>query len=71
MNFPGTLSRESANFSITETFINLLVQNRAKKVGGKEEGERICHQVQLSIKKNLRSSSSQVHGDIATIWPNH
>ena len=71
MNFPGTLSRESANFSITETFINLLVENRAKKVGGKEEEERICHQVQLSIKKNLRRSSSQVHGGIATIWPNH
>ena len=42
-----------------------------KTFGGKEEEERRCDQVWLSLKKYLRRSSSQVYRGNAKIWPNH
>ena len=38
-----TISQESADVSMNEILINLLKQNRAKKVGRKEEEERRYH----------------------------
>ena len=55
---------------MNETFINLLQQNRTKKVGGEEE-ELTYHQVKMPMRKFLKRRSSQVHRGNARIWTNH
>ena len=56
---------------MNDTLTNLLLKNRAEKVGGKEKEERRYHQVQLLVKKYLWRSSSQVHLGTATNRLNH
>ena len=68
---PRTTYKESANVSMNETFINLLQQNRAERVGVEGGRGKKIPSGSLLMKKFLRRSSSQVHRGNATICPNH